>query len=248
VNCATLSPTLLESELFGHKRGAFTGAIRDHPGLFRAAHRGSLLLDEVAEIPLDLQGRLLRVLQEKTFLPLGETQAVSVDVRIIAATNRSLRQEVAAGRFREDLIYRIRVVPVYVPPLRDRPDDVEALFWHFVNETNGHGLRMVEAVTRRALRAILRYHWPGNVRVLQSMVQHAFAVEEGPVLDLVGLTPEVRGDRLPDFEAPRPMQRSEKERIRSALARNGQNKSSAAGELGMSRQTLWRKMTMYGLR
>jgi len=248
VNCATLSPTLLESELFGHKRGAFTGAIRDHPGLFRAAHRGTLFLDEVAEIPLDLQGRLLRVLQEKTFLPLGETQPVTVDVRIISATNRSLRQEVAAGRFREDLSYRIRVVPVYLPPLRDRPKDVEALFWHFVNEMNGRGLRTVHAVTRRALNAIVRYTWPGNVRELHSMVQHAFAVEEGPVLDLVGLTPEVRGESIPGFEAPAQTTRGEKDRIRSALAKHGARKSDAARELGMSRQTLWRKMTMYGLR
>jgi two-component system response regulator AtoC len=239
---------LLESELFGHKRGAFTGAIRDHPGLFRAADRGTLFLDEVAEIPLDIQGRLLRALQEKTFLPLGETQPVSVDVRIISATNRSLRQEVADGRFREDLSYRIRVVPVHVPPLRERGKDVEALFWYFVNEMNGHGLRHVEAVARRALSAIVRYRWPGNVRELQSMVQHAFAVEEGPVLDLVGLTPEVRGDSVHGFEAPDRAPRGEMDRIRAALARHGQRKSAAASELGMSRQTLWRKMTMYGLR
>src|SRR5207248_4783832 len=141
VNCATFSPTLLESELFGHVRGAFTGAVRDRDGLFALADRGTLFLDEVAEIPLELQGKLLRVMQEKSFLPVGATRSVSVDVRVISATNKTLRTEVAEGRFREDLSYRMRVVPVSLPPLRDRDGDVEALFWHFVDAMNRQGLR-----------------------------------------------------------------------------------------------------------
>src|SRR5213593_2658030 len=144
VNCATFSPTLLESELFGHVRGAFTGAVRDRAGLFALADGGSLFLDELAEIPLDLQGKLLRVMQEKTFIPVGATRLVTVDVRVISATNKSLRREVAEGRFREDLSYRMRVVPLFLPPLRKRRGDIEALFWHFVEGMNRGGLRRIE--------------------------------------------------------------------------------------------------------
>src|SRR5215467_2492822 len=133
VNCATFSPTLLESELFGHVRGAFTGAVRDRAGLFALADGSTLFLDEVAEIPLDLQGKLLRVMQEKTFIPVGGSRPITVDVRVISATNKSLRREVAEGRFRDDLSYRLRVVPLSLPPLRQREGDVEALFWHFVD-------------------------------------------------------------------------------------------------------------------
>src|SRR5881296_3758208 len=140
VNCATFSPTLLESELFGHVRGAFTGAVRDREGLFALADHGSLFLDEIAEIPLELQGKLLRVMQEKTFIPVGATRAVTVDVRVISATNKGLRREVAGGRFRDDLSYRLRVVPLYLPPLRRRDGDVEALFWQFVSELNHQGM------------------------------------------------------------------------------------------------------------
>src|SRR3989475_7091043 len=138
VNCATFSPTLLESELFGHVHGAFTGAVRDRDGLFALADRGTLFLDEVAEIPLDVQGKLLRVMQEKTFVPVGGTRPVTVDVRVISATNKPLRREVAEGRFREDLSYRMRVVHLFLPPLREGRGDIEALFWHFIARMN-HG-------------------------------------------------------------------------------------------------------------
>lgn len=248
VNCATLSPTLLESEMFGHRRGAFTGAVRDHPGLFRMAHQGTLFLDEVSEIPLDLQGRLLRVLQEKTFLPVGGTKPVSVDVRIISATNRSLRQEVAEGRFREDLSYRVRVVPLFLLPLRERTGDIEALFWHFVDEMNQQGLRRVESVTLRAMRMIVHYRWPGNVRELLSAVQYAFAVAEGPVLDLSDLPPDIREEASGGPRQPWDRGSEERARIRSAFAKHDGRVTAMAKDLGMSRQTLWRKMTMYGLR
>src|SRR5438309_8081212 len=182
VNCATFSPTLLESELFGHVHGAFTGAVRDRQGLFALANQGTLFLDEVAEIPLDLQGKLLRVMQEKTFVPVGGTRPVTVDVRVISATNKPLRREVAEGRFRDDLSYRLRVVPLYLPPLRRRDGDVEALFWQFVSELNHQGMRRIDGVTRTAMDAILAYPWPGNVRELRSAVEYAFVVGEG-VLD-----------------------------------------------------------------
>jgi transcriptional regulator with PAS, ATPase and Fis domain len=247
VNCATFSPTLLESELFGHVRGAFTGAVRDRQGLFVVAHGGTLLLDEVAEIPLDLQGKLLRVLQEKTFIPVGATRPVTVDVRVISATNKPLPREVAEGRFREDLSYRLRVVPIALPPLRAREGDVEALFWHFVAEMNGQGLRHVEGVTRAALDAVASYHWPGNVRELRSAVEYAFVVGEGAILDVHDLTPEVRGEPAPGGTGVT-LADAERQRILLALERHRGRKAAAAAELGMSRSTLWRKLHVHRLR
>jgi two-component system response regulator AtoC len=241
VNCATFSPTLLESELFGHVRGAFTGAVRDRQGLFALAHKGSLFLDEVAEIPLDLQGKLLRVMQEKTFIPVGGTRSITVDVRVISATNKSLGQEVRVGRFREDLSYRMRVVPLLLPPLRQRTGDVEALFWHFVGEMNGQQLRRVEGVTPAAMEAIRTYPWPGNVRELRSAVEYAFVVGEGPILDVVDLTPELRGEPPLDTSV-QSLGEAERHRILGALARHNGRKARAAADLGISRSTLWRKL------
>ena len=247
VNCATFSPTLLESELFGHVRGAFTGAVRDRQGLFALAHQGTLLLDEVAEIPLDLQGKLLRVMQEKTFVPVGATRPVTVDVRVISATNKPLRREVDEGRFREDLSYRLRVVPLLLPPLRRREGDVEALFWHFVSQLNQQGMRRIEGVTRTAMDAILAYTWPGNVRELRSAVEYAFVVGEGPVLDVADLTPELRGDPPPGISSGS-LADIERGRILAALARHHGRKAAAAAELGISRTTLWRKLYAHRLR
>ena len=247
VNCATFSPTLLESELFGHVRGAFTGAVRDRQGLFALAHQGTLFLDEVAEIPLDLQGKLLRVMQEKTFVPVGGTRPVTVDVRVISATNKALRQEVDEGRFREDLSYRLRVVPLLLPPLRRREGDVEALFWHFVNQLNQQGMRRIEGVTGTAMDAILAYTWPGNVRELRSAVEYAFVVGEGPVLDVADLTPELRGEPPPGISSSS-LADIERARILAALARHHGRKAAAAAELGISRTTLWRKLYAHRLR
>ncbi|TMA65318.1 MAG: AAA family ATPase [Deltaproteobacteria bacterium] len=247
VNCATFSPTLLESELFGHVRGAFTGAVRDRQGLFALAHQGTLFLDEVAEIPLDLQGKLLRVMQEKTFVPVGATRPVTVDVRVISATNKPLRREVDEGRFREDLSYRLRVVPLLLPPLRRREGDVEALFWHFVSQLNQQGMRRIEGVTRTAMDAILAYTWPGNVRELRSAVEYAFVVGEGPVLDVADLTPELRGDPPPGISSGS-LADIERGRILAALARHHGRKAAAAAELGISRTTLWRKLYAHRLR
>jgi transcriptional regulator with PAS, ATPase and Fis domain len=246
VNCATFSPTLLESELFGHVRGAFTGAVRDRAGLFALADKGTLLLDEVAEIPLDLQGKLLRVIQEKTFVPVGGTRAISVDVRVISATNKPLQREVSEGRFREDLSYRLRVVPLALPPLRNRHGDIEALFWHFVEEMNRRGLRRIDAVAAPALDAIRSYRWPGNVRELLSAVEYAFVVGEGPVLDVSDLTPEVRGEVTPGISF-QSLVDVERQRILSALARHGGRRGAAAADLGISRSTLWRKLYAHRL-
>jgi transcriptional regulator with PAS, ATPase and Fis domain len=244
INCATLSPTLLESELFGHVRGAFTGAVRDHRGLFKQANGGTVFLDEVAEMPLDIQARLLRVLEEKTFFPVGGTTPVTVDVRIVSASNRALRRAVAAGRFRDDLRYRLRVVPLFLPPLRQRTGDVEGLVWYFVEAFTARGLGRVEGLTRRAMDALRRYPWPGNVRELRNVVEHAFIVGEDPIIDLDDMPPELRGEEPPE-DAPavdRPWREHERERILAALAKHRGRKGLAAAELGMSRTTLWTKL------
>lgn len=249
-NCATLSPTLLESELFGHLRGSFTGAIRDKKGVFSLAHRGTLLLDEVAEAPREIQGRLLRVLQEKAFVPVGGTKSETVDVRLIAATNKPLTAEVAAGRFREDLSFRIRVVPLLLPPLRERRGDAEALFRHYVsvhNETSE--LRRVESIADAVFEAVGAYGWPGNVREVQSAVEYAFVVGDGSLLGLEDLPPEVRGEAPREPKAARTPQGKggEYERVLAALERNRWRRDAAAAELGVSRSTLWRTMRELGL-
>jgi two-component system response regulator AtoC len=247
VNCATFSPTLLESELFGHVRGAFTGAVSDHVGLLARVDHGTLLLDEVAEIPIDIQARLLRVLEERTFVPVGGTRPRRVDVRIVSATNKALRREVAAGRFRDDLRYRLRVVPVFLPPLRARSGDVERLFWHFVGTDPLRGLRDVSGATRGAMDALRAYRWPGNVRELRNVVEHALVVGEGPVIDVADLPPELRGEPPPDVDATLPVA-AERERILEALARHRGRRGEAARALGVSRSTLWRRMYAYGVR
>ena len=248
INCATLTPELLASELFGHVKGAFTGAVKDRRGLFRLADGGTLFLDEVAELPLDLQARLLRVLQERSFVPLGGAEAVSVDVRLLSATHRSLRAEVEAGRFREDLMYRIRVVPLFLPPLRDREGDIAALTSHFVREFNAQGFRDVKRVSDEAMAALLRHRWPGNVRELSNVIEYAFAVGEGPVLGLQDLTPELRGEAPLSGPEPEPTVAGlERDRILDALRVSQGRKGEAAQALGMSRSTLWRKLREHGL-
>jgi transcriptional regulator with PAS, ATPase and Fis domain len=245
INCATLTPELLASELFGHVRGAFTGAIRDRQGLFARADGGTVFLDEIAEMPLDLQARLLRVLQERTFIPLGGTEPVSADVRLLAATNKALRDEVERGRFREDLMYRVRVVPLFLPRLADREGDVEALTWHFVDELNQRGRRWVEAIARSAMEAMSAYSWPGNVRELRNNLEYAFAVGRGTVLKLEELTPELRGEPPPiraGRDRPMTAEDLERERLLEALRATGGRKGEAAKRLGISRSTLWRKL------
>lgn len=248
INCATLTPELLASELFGHVRGAFTGAVGNRQGLFALANHGTIFLDEIAEMPLDIQARLLRVLQERNFVPLGATEPVHVDVRVLAATNKALRDEVRARRFREDLMYRVRVVPLFLPRLADRQGDVEALAWHFIAQFNERGMRVIEGIDDVAMTAMLAYPWPGNVRELHNVIEYAFAIGEGPILTTDDLTPELRGE--PPYEGeeveltPRDLERR---RILDALERAQGRKAEAAEILGMSRTTLWRKLREHHL-
>jgi two-component system response regulator AtoC len=238
---------MLASELFGHVRGAFTGAVQDRPGLFVQAHGGTLFLDEVAEIPLDIQARLLRVLQDQQFTPVGGTEVQQVDVRIVAATHRALRREVEHGRFRADLMYRIRVVPIYLPPLRERQGDIELLSRLFIDQFNRRGLRQIDQVSDEAAQLMAAHLWRGNVRELRNVIEHAFVMGEGPLLQTSDLTPELRGE-APDIDPLEPsLASSERQRILSALNLSGGRKGTAAHSLGMSRSTLWRKMREHGL-
>jgi transcriptional regulator with PAS, ATPase and Fis domain len=250
INCAALSSTLLDSELFGHVRGAFTGAIKDHSGLFQRAHGGTLFLDEVAELPLELQAKLLRVIQERNYIPVGGDHSIDVDVRIVAATHRSLREEVKNGRFREDLMYRLRVVPIFIPPLRERREDISLLIWHFIRQHNAANFRQIEKIDPQAMRALLDYAWPGNIRELHNVVEYAFAVGRGATLRCPELPPEFREQRNAE---PQPVQNQplsaaeESTAIRQALEQSSGMVTLAARSLGMSRATFWRKRKIYGI-
>ncbi|MCB9674414.1 MAG: sigma 54-interacting transcriptional regulator [Alphaproteobacteria bacterium] len=243
VNCATLTGDLLASELFGHVRGAFTGAVRDRKGLFARADGGTVFLDEIGELPLDIQPRLLRVLQEKRFSPVGGSESIRVDVRLISATHRALRREVQAGRFRADLMFRIRVAPLFIPPLRERPEDVELLVRHFMRVLSD-GARDLHDVAPDALAAMQAYPWPGNVRELRNIVESALALGEGPVLTLDDLPPELRGEPPPtEVDAlDATLAQRERAELIDALGRARGNRTRAAELLGISRTTLWRKL------
>jgi len=249
VNCASLSPSLLESELFGHAKGAFTGAIAAREGIFAQADGGTLFLDEVAEIPLELQAKLLRVLQERTFVPVGSNTPRKVDVRIIAATHRALREQVRAGRFREDLMYRLRVVVIFLPALRERRLDVELLLRHQIEAANAKGPRRITRIAPNAMRALLDHTWPGNVRELQNVVAYAFAVGRGPELVIDELPPEFReaplGKRIPVGLAPPTAPSPDADALRDALSDG--DLTAAAERLGVSRTTLWRMRKRHGL-
>jgi two-component system response regulator AtoC len=247
LNCATLTEELLASELFGHVRGAFTGAVRDRKGLFALADGGTVFLDEIAELPLGLQARLLRVLQERSFIPVGGSRAQHVDVRVVSATNKGLRHQVEVGLFREDLMYRVRVVVLFLPPLVERSGDVEALTWHFIDRFNAKGWRRVTGISEEACEAICNYSWPGNIRELENNIQQAFALGEGPIIQLDELTPELQGEapEAGDALRPRTALDLERDRLLAALDEAGGRKGKAAEVLGMSRSTLWRKLRFH---
>jgi len=247
INCAALTPSLMESELFGHVRGAFTGASRDRQGIFEQADGGTLFLDEVAELPLDLQAKLLRVIEQRVVVRVGASARVPVDVRLVSATHRSLRAEVGAGRFREDLMYRLRVVPIFLPPLRERRGDVELLLWHFIGQLNIGGTRVVDRIAPDVMRLLLDHHWPGNVRELKNVVEYAFAVGRGPELCRAELPPEFREAARPQGKVKGFALGDEKARIEAALRASGGHLGKTAEMLGISRPTLWRKRRKYGL-
>jgi transcriptional regulator with PAS, ATPase and Fis domain len=258
INCAALPPALLESELFGHRRGAFTGAVRDHEGFFRAAHKGTLFLDEIAELPIELQAKLLRVLETHAVTPVGSLDSISVDVRIVAATHRSLRELVVAGKFRADLMYRLRVVPLRIPPLRERPADIPFLAARLLadlQETDAARANgRVVMIAEDAQQALGAYSWPGNVRELRNALEYALVVGESDVIRAADLPEEIVHGEAPDETSPSlpsGLARSarsndetdvERTRVSAALANASGNLGRAARMLGISRTTLWRHM------
>ncbi len=251
VNCAALTETLLESELFGHVRGAFTDAVRDKVGVFQSADGGTLFLDEIGDLSPLLQLKLLRVLQEREVRRVGDDKPVRVDVRLVAATNKDLRGLLSTRAIRDDFYYRIRVFEVRMPPLRDRREDIPVLVHHFLGEFEEARRKRVRGVTREALAALQDYPWPGNVRELRNAIEHALVTVQGPLLELLDLPAEVRAWIPRRGNGAKPAGGGtavdERARILDALAQNGGHRLRAAKALGINRITLWKKMRKYGL-
>jgi transcriptional regulator with PAS, ATPase and Fis domain len=250
VNCGALPDTLLESELFGYKTGAFTGATRDKPGRFALARGGTLLLDEIGEVSPALQVRLLRVLQEKEFEPLGATRTEEANVRVIAAANRDLAALVESGTFRQDLYYRIKVMKIELPPLRQRREDIPLLTQHFITVFNAVQNKRVTGVSPDVLGVLTAHDYPGNVRELQNIIEHAFVLLHDGQIELAHLPGELVPISAQHGRGRTMIERSkalEVQAIREALARNGGNRLAAARELGMHKSTLFRKVRALGL-
>lgn len=248
INCGAVPENLLESELFGHVRGSFTGATQDRVGLFEAANSGTLLLDEIGEVPPTMQVKLLRALQERQIRRVGENRNRPVSARVIAATNRDLVKEIRAARFREDLYYRLRVVEIEIPPLRERREDVLALARAFVTDAAARTGRKVSGFTPAAAHQLLRYGWPGNVRELENAIERAVVLTARARIDIEDLPPEV-GLAVPDAIVAtdvRPLADVEREYIKSVLRAVGGNRSQAARRLGIGEATLYRKIKQFG--
>jgi DNA-binding NtrC family response regulator len=260
VHCGSLTAQLLESELFGHVRGAFTGADRDHDGRLADVEDGTLLLDEIDCLPLESQARLLRAVEERVFEPVGSTRSQPVRARIIAASNRSLDEEVKAGRFRADLYYRLNVISLDLPPLRQRRDMIEPLVQRFLGSVEDRDPRHPASISPAALRALLAYDWPGNLRELRNCIERAAAFCRGNRIELADLPDDIAlagGACEAETQAPKVAQRrnqlaearhhAEEKRLKDVLARNHDNRTNAAHELGVSRVTLYKKLRRYGL-
>ena len=249
VNCGAITETLLESELFGHARGAFTGASQDRPGLFEASNGGTLLLDEVGEVSPAMQVKLLRVLQEREIRRVGENKNRKVDVRVVAATNRDLAYGVARGGFRQDLYYRLKVVELHVPPLRERRDDILPLARVLLGEAALRMKRKIEGIAPGAVDHLLRYEWPGNVRELENAMERAVALARGSRVELEDLPEEVRRafPTMASTGTVKPLDEVEREHILAALDLNGGNQTRTAEQLQIGSATLYRKLKGYGL-
>ncbi|MDR3640610.1 MAG: sigma-54 dependent transcriptional regulator [Humidesulfovibrio sp.] len=261
VNCAALPADLLESELFGYVKGAFTGAVKDKPGRFQLAHGGTLFLDEIGDMPASLQAKLLRALQEKIVEPLGSVKPVETDVRILAATNRDLRTDVASGRFREDLFYRLAVLEIQIPPLRDRTGDLPLLAGHLLRKLGTKNHKEIRAIAPAFVEALTHYNWPGNVRELENVLERALILARSDTLGPELLPPQIAGlvsggasapgeaRQGVDLSAglPGAVEDAEREALRLALDASGGHREKTADALGISRRTLQYKLKKYGL-
>jgi two-component system response regulator HydG len=249
INCAALNPTLLESELFGHVKGAFTGAYRHRIGRFEAAHMGDIFLDEVGDVPLTTQVKLLRVLESKQFERVGDHKPIAVDARIITATNKDLRQLIGAKEFREDFFFRINVLPIYLPPLRERKEDIPLLINTFLNRLRSSTGKQVKGLTPSAMARLTAHDWPGNVRELKSALEYAFVVGGEGWIDVHSLPPlhASREESIAKAEQGTGAGAAEKEALMAALRQAGGNQSRAARLLGVSRVTVWNRMRRHGI-
>ncbi|RME41178.1 MAG: sigma-54-dependent Fis family transcriptional regulator, partial [Deltaproteobacteria bacterium] len=249
-NCAALPENLLESELFGHVKGAFTGAVSNKIGRFQKASGGTIFLDEIGDISPAMQVRLLRVLQEKTIERVGDSTPVKVDVRIVAATNKDLLEKVQTGEFREDLYYRLNVVNLRLPPLRERDGDLELLVAFFIDKFNARFGKQIQGVSEQVMTIFRNYSWPGNVRELEHALEHAFVLCDENLISTSHLSADLLEKCRANPVAPTSSTRSfrdDKEAIIEALERAGGNKTRAAQLLGMSRRTIYRKIQEYGI-
>jgi len=250
VNCAALNESLLESELFGHVRGSFTGAFRDRKGRFETAHGGDLFLDEIGDIPLSVQIKLLRALETKRFEHVGDDRPISVDVRIITATNKNLIELISQGKFREDLYFRINVLPIHLPPLRKRKEDIPLLVSTFMQRLNKKTQKNIGAIRREAMNALLAYHWPGNVRELKSTLHYAFTITESGSISCDHLPPQLMEHVSLEKGAHSSLSvkdSREKQLLLEALKTAGGNQTRAAKILGVNRVTVWNRMRKYGI-
>lgn len=251
INCGALPDTLLESELFGYKAGAFTDAKKDKLGRFGLAQGGTIFLDEIGDISPVMQVKLLRVLQEKTYEPIGGVASVVTDARVIAATNKRLETLVAQGKFREDLYYRINVMRIELPPLKDRKEDIHLLINHFIDKFNRLHDKNITGITDKAATALLAYDYPGNIRELENIIEHCFVLCSGDIIQAKYLPASVRPTTSDQSGIPTTgatIKQMEIEMIKSSLDRNGGNKTAAARELGIDKSTLFRKLKSFGIR
>jgi len=246
VNCAALNEHILESELFGHRKGAFTGAMRDRQGRFEAASEGTIFLDEIGDMPASMQAKLLRVLEEKEIERVGENESVPVDIRLITATNKNLEELAARGDFREDLLYRVNVIPVCLPPLRERSDDIPLLVSRLLRKVSAVSDKNVDSVTPAAMEVLQGFRWPGNIRQLINALEYGLITCRGEQVDVHDLPGYMFGDGA--GPAAQGAERGEAENsIRQALEKTGGNRTRAARALGISRVTLWKRMKKHGM-
>lgn len=253
MNCAAIPEELIESELFGHVKGSFTGAIADKRGKFEEADGGTLFLDEIADMSLNTQAKVLRVLQEQRFQPVGSSKTISVDVRVIAATNKDLEAEIAAGNFREDLFYRLNVIPMFVPPLRERPADIQRLCQHFISEFAQQYGRKAIQIMPDALAALTQYNWPGNVRELKNIVERLMIMSRSGEVHLGDLPRHISGAKAASFQIgtynslKEAREAFERQYILQVLDENEGNMSKTAEALKLERSNLYKKMKSYGI-
>ena len=251
INCSVFPSNLLASELFGHVKGAFTDAIKDRPGRFEIAEKGTIFLDEVAEMPLQMQIQLLRVLREGTFERVGESITRKSDVRVIAATNINIQEALAKGKFREDFFYRLNVIPILIPPLRSRPEDIVPLVMHFLNKFSLFYKKPIAEIEERAIELLLNYSWPGNIRELENVIEYAFVrTTKKNIIEISKLPPTITNNIQPlktKYISEFSEDTNERSDLLSSLEKNQWNKTKTAEELNLGRTTLWRKMKKFGL-